>query len=237
MAYSLIAHTAKQSPDSNGFTTSAINTTGADLIVLWLLSYNGVARPTISDLVGGNSNTWTALTDRGNGSLTRGTFFYCVPTHVGSGHTFTVGGSGNFSSIYVEAWSGCLTSGPFDQQNGGSNSGTTVQPGSVTPGSANELVVTGCGNYDVPGGSPSPPSADSGFSVSDSFLTTANSMSGGMAYLVQTTATAENPTWTFAQAAAQLAAIATFKPAGGGGGVSIGGMSSATRGVLGTGTY
>ena len=54
MAWSLVAHTGQGSADTNGFTTTAINTTGADLIVLCVADVNGTA--TISADTA--SNTW-----------------------------------------------------------------------------------------------------------------------------------------------------------------------------------
>jgi len=207
MAYGLIAHTAAQSPDSGSFTTPSIDTTGATLIVLWLLSYSGVGRPTVSDSAG---NTWTALTDHVDSSVSRGTFFYCQSPSTSASHTFSSTGATQFGSLYVEAWSGS-TSSPFDQQNGGAGTGATLQPGSVTPSVDNELVVTGVGNYQI---AETSYSIDSGFTITDQFTPTGNSISGGMAYLVQTTATAENPTWSYPVAVATVAAIATFKAGG-----------------------
>jgi len=70
---------------------------------------------------------------------------------------------------------------------------TTIQPGTLTPANNNGLLVTFVTSWNT--GSLS---IDSGFTLVDqgSFVLYAN-YSVGSAYLVQSTAAAVNPTWTF----------------------------------------
>ena len=122
--------------------------------------------------------------------------------------TFTATATGGHPTIFVQAWGGADLTAPFDQQNGNTAaSGTTYQPGSVTPGSANELIVSllfGAGSGTT--------TIDSSFTISDQLASTANAMAGGMAYLIQTSAAAVNPTWTRGGIGnVGPASIATFK--------------------------
>lgn len=200
MAFSLIAHTEK----TGGNTTPNIDTTGATLIVICIAADNATA-PTDS-----KGNTWTALTtSQVSASSTRSTLFYCVNPNVGSGHNFTQ--SASYGAIFVSAWSGNAAS-PFDQENGNTTtSGTSLTPGSITPTENSELVIVGI----CVGKTNSSPSINGGFTISDSIdgVTDVN-YGGGMAYLIQTTATAANPTYSWTGAGEAAYRIASFKAAG-----------------------
>lgn len=202
MAYSLIANTLAGASDSNSVTTAGINTSGADLIVLVVTTYDGDG-PTPTD---SNGNTWTALTLRGNANDAQCQIWYSYSPSVGSGHTFSVSTSTDFPSIGVLAFSGAAAS-PFDQQNGARSGAGTVQPGSVTPSEDNEVIVTGYGGY-----SQAISSINSGFTLANSHtFSSGQRLTTGTAYLIQTTAAAVNPTWTLAGTSENSAAIATFK--------------------------
>jgi len=134
--------------------------------------------------------------------------FYSVPTAVGTGHSVTVNGSS--ASIHMMAWAGA-TASPLDQTSGAFAAGTSSQPGSVTPTQAHELLVSCLTNAGDT--SNSSRSINGGFTISgqvgDNPAAYSNSVAG--AYLLQTTATAANPTWSFPQYNAANAVIATFK--------------------------
>jgi hypothetical protein len=201
MAYSVVAHTIGGSP------TSGIDTTGADLIVV---VEGCTAFGTFSD---SKSNTWTALSDwtaSGDAVLLR--CRYCQAPTVGSGHTFSSSG-GLQTTLSVIALSGSVGT-PLDQQNFMASQGTPVQPGSITPGANNEVLITAGAGY--VGGSDFT-AIDSGFTISDHASFGTFGVSQGMAYLIQTTATSENPTWTGATFN-NGCGIASFKASGGGGG-------------------
>lgn len=170
--------------------TSAVNTTGASLIVVGL-TYRQTQGPHISDSKG---NTWTICTKyEGSGSQSGVVFYYCVNPTVGSGHTFSNtdgGGTANFGGISVFAFSGTATSSPKDRENGQfiDPLGATATPGSITPSANNYVVLTTCMNWN--GTAPTIPTGYTGFN-----WTTATAFAGGCGYKIQTTASAENPSW------------------------------------------
>jgi hypothetical protein len=210
MAFSLVATVSKQSTDTNPITTSSIDTTGADLIILlgcWATVYGGAG--TFSDSKG---NTWTLLTQRTYSTNIVARLAYCVSPTVGSGHTFSFG-AGNFGyySISVQAWSGVNTSSAFGSENGYTGNiypNYTFQPGSLTPAEDNELLVAGfCHgrtmSYTI--GSSYTETAD---------LTVTNGRGLGFAYLVQGTAATVNPVITVTDNLTDIAAVtACFKAA------------------------
>lgn len=186
-------------------TSSAINTTGATLLVMSVADFShDSTTDTISDSKG---NTWVALTNR-VASTINGTIWYVANPTVGSGHTFTC--AGNYIGCSVAAFSGVTTTSPFDQENGAATaSATTLQPGSITPSQAGTLVVTGLG---VNTATIVPGTIDSGFTVADSWGgTVGDSVGMNLAYKVQTSAVAENPTWTESGGAALVSEISSWK--------------------------
>lgn len=205
MAYSLIANTHAANTDS-GVTTSAIDTTGANLLVVATGSYQAATIPTLTD---SKSNSWTGLPAQEVSGDSRVRVYYCAGATVGSGHTFSFNGSVTYPAICVAAWAGARTPTPDDQQNGTNASGVnSVQPGSVTPGESNELLITAF-SY----GAAITPSINGGFSISDSQQFTSSQNFGvSLAYLVQTAAAAANPTWSWSDGTRSVAVtIHTFK--------------------------
>jgi hypothetical protein len=195
MAYALIDSV---SVEGNG-NTAAIDTRTADLLVAFVAVQDG-GEGTFSD---SQSNTWTALTTQAN--TVDGRLYYVFNPAVNASHTFSC--NGIFPTVYVLAFSGAATS-PFDQQNGTAiGSGTTIQPGSVTPTEDNELIVVGLAtNGDITA------AIDGGFTIAQSRDNTGTGFAGAIAYLIQTTATAANPQWSGFNNYA-TANIATFKAA------------------------
>lgn len=204
MSISLVSNTSAIGA-SGGATTSAISTAGASLIVLAISPYQpGLGGTTVSDNLG---NTWTPLTARNSGANVAVQLFYCLnPTTSGS-HTFTVAGASTWASIAVSAWSGVAS---YNKQNGAANgaSGTTIQPGSVTPDANGALLITAAAS-----------SVAGAFSINSSFTisnqrqySAAVNMGIALAHRIQTTAAALNPTWTHAAATDRAAAVAVFLP-------------------------
>ena len=189
---------------SGSVTTDAADTTGATLIIVWQIYYNGT--PAMAD---SKSNTWTGLTAyAGSGATYAVKIWYCITPTAGSGHTFTASGS-IYNSVVYAAFS--KTSPLFDtgKDNGvsGSASFTTIQPGSLTPSVDNCLVVTG-----VTWGNGGDGSIDSSFIALDQVANTDVATFRGMAaYKIQTTAGAENPTWTVSASGAGAVGMAVFK--------------------------
>jgi len=131
-----------------------------------------------------------------------------------------VSGANTFGGLQVQAWSGSAAS-PFDQESGTTSGGvSTLQPGSLTPSEDNCLVITGMAHEANTSGATS---INGGFTISDGTGYQGGVHEGGsMAYLVQTSAAAANPTWNITNATAAIgAAMAVFKAASGGGGGSV----------------
>lgn len=208
MTVALVAHRSDGSPDGNGFTSAAIDTTGANFLVVGVgqTATNGV-------LTDSKGNTWVELVSPAVSGLT-GTLWYAENAIVGTGHTFSISGSGNFPSMEIAAFSGVATSSSLDQQNGNAGTGNPIATGSVTPTTNDQLVVTAVGGFC------SSLSIDGGFTISDSVDIAGGAHYGsGLAYLIQTTAAAANPSWTGVGGAGTK--IATFKAATGGGGGTV----------------
>ena len=142
--------------------------------------------------------------------------YYCSAPIVGTGHTFTYSGTSIYTAMCVQAFSGLASSTPFDVQNGAATTGaTSLQTGSITPTANGELLVT----YIAPFNSVSvSPTIDSGFTVTDFIAGGGGNWAAAMAYFVQPTAAAINPTWSYTPSASASTEIASFKGAGGGGG-------------------
>lgn len=209
---SLVAHVLAETAGQAGpATTSAINTTGANFIVIGV-STNAPTGGTITDSLTGCAspcNTWIRLTAQQVGTNAGTVLFFSANPTVGTNHVFVYTNANQYPSLAVAAFSGVATSSPKDQENG-ANSGASqvgsLQTGSVTPSANNELVVTSIASS----GSPT-------FSINSSFTITDQTPSGGgfwlaLGYLIQTTATAVNPTWSLASGNQFLATdIASFK--------------------------
>ena len=116
-----------------------LSSTGADLIQV-TFGWNGFDSPTVTDSVGGNSNSWTLA----QSDLTH-RMFYSVPAHVGASHAFTIGGYGGSASywvICVSTWSGAKSTATLDSHNSSNFAGTpvTISAGSITAGYTDVLV-------------------------------------------------------------------------------------------------
>ncbi len=208
----------------NGGTTSSVDSTGGNLIVVAVASYEPSTAPTVSDSKG---NTYNALTAQIVSGLHRIQLFYAEGATVGSGHTFTVTGSTSYASISVNVFSGAKASSAFDQQNGAGSGGSPLSTGSVTPTEDNEVVVAGISMDSAP----SALSINGGFSTPAVVYFAGGSAYGvGSAYLIQTTATAANPAWSWTGGSNETAAIATFKAAAAGGSLvkTVGGLAFAS---------
>ena len=175
-------------------TTSAIDTTGANLIVAAIYYVTGASSLAIVDSA---SNTWTPLTSRG-GSLIAKMYYCAAPTTSGT-HTFSLDGNNSFSGIAVAAFSGANAS-PFEAESGAA----ATQPGSITPAGDGRLFVTAWGRNDA-----TTLTINSGFTIAQQTAYAPGAgLEVGLAYKIQTTAGAENPTTNTDDGSA----MATFKP-------------------------
>jgi len=194
-------------PSTGGTTSSAIDTTGANLLICLLSNMVGT---TITD---SKSNTWTALTlYSGTGPDIK--FLYAKNATTGTGHTFT---TPNWDQAVVAAFSGADTSAPFDQENGQNQGAGITTPGSITPTANGALVVAGIASINFAGTA----TVDSSMSIIDQAASVGGNPEGSaLAYIVQGTAGAIAPTWTLA-ASAGSANIASFLAATGGGAAGV----------------
>lgn len=206
MAIAPVASTIAGAASGASVTTTAQNTTGANLIVVSIAFYTGPGTGvTVTDSL---SNTWTALTAH-TSSNHQTRQYYCVNPTTGASHTFTLTGPSGFSpNISMIAVSGAAAS-PYESDTGansGSSSVTTIQPGSLTPAENGDLLVSGL----VSGNGASQ-------AINDSFTavvagTGSGAVGGGLGYLIQATAAAINPTWTWTTGDTAAATLSVWKP-------------------------
>ncbi len=196
-------------------TTASMDTTGANLIVVGANWYGfgsaSSVRPTDS-----NGNQYLPLTSHGHAVTdVAHRLWYCQSPTVGAGHTFTLSytsGGGSHLSLTVAAFAGAHVS-PYDLQENGTETGSaaTIQPGSITPTEANCLVITSLGNFND-----ATFSIDGGFTIVETVAQVAAAhMGGSLAYLIQTSAAAANPTWDPTPNTGMAVVIASFKSASG----------------------
>lgn len=202
MAISAIAHVAAGCVSGDNLAqTGAINTTGADCIFIVVSIFGDFGGSVPQD---NKSNIYIPCTPLDGTGANSCCIFYCLAPAVGSGHTFNWNHGSAFPSIYVLACSGVKQTSPLDQE----AKAQSLTPGSITPSQDGEIVITG---YCTNGGSGTP-TIGSGFTVSDAlaFLTSGDNEGGGLAYLIQTTATAANPSWATGTSSPR-SVIASFK--------------------------
>jgi len=200
MAYAYVASTGT----NTSTVTGSINTTGANLIVL----VNALDTGTMTTPTDSKGNVYNALTASVVGTDDQVRLFYLFNPIVGTGHTFTQ--AANYGMLGALAVSGAVTN-PFDQQNGATNAATvSLATGSITPSESSELIIGGW----LVGGTNSAHSVGGGFTIgtNNDFNGTNGVRYGGtLAYLIQTTATAANPTLSWTGSVPAAARIASFK--------------------------
>lgn len=215
MAIALVANVGMQ--DGATGTTANIDTTGATLLVALVYKLRTRTSPLLTDSKG---NTWTPLTAQDAGSISHAQLYYAANPSVGSGHNFTLtnqGGDNYLGGVCVAAFSDVDTSSPFNKEDGNikATSGTTILVDSVTPDQNNSLVVTGLCNDEL---TDDTFSINGGFTITDAFdgIASPQRVGGALAYLVQTSAAAAGPTWTWVTSSVDAAGvIAVFKPTAG----------------------
>lgn len=200
--WTFVSGTAASSTTGNGVTTTGINTTGATLEVL-VQAYFGTTLPTITSSTGSSFTLITNL-DSGDGGPRKISVWYCNSPVGGASETFSSSQSSSFPTIAVLSFSGG-SGGFLDKMNSHIAISTTVQPGSITPSQDNCLVVSG---FEFISGTTA--TIDSGFSTPQKAGSTGTAVGGAAAYIIQTTATAVNPTWT-QTGANGAASIVSFK--------------------------
>lgn len=177
----------------SGGTTSALNMTGATLLIACVsVDASSGTVPTPTDSSG---NTWSLLTQVGgtNPPFFRSRLYYVQNPTVTSSQTFTIAGTN--ASITVAGFDGTLTSGVFDLEASGggaaTNSTETASGGSVTPSVADSLVISGGGFEAV-----RTLSVGGSFSIAHQQNHVGGTSYGSfIGYRILTASAAQNPTW------------------------------------------
>jgi hypothetical protein len=197
---------------ANTFTSGTYDTTGADFLVI-VLTENTAGSVTLSD---NKSNTWLVSppTERSVVNPACVIYYATASGKTGTGHTFTATGSSIFAVLSVFAFSGGAQSSAFDQENGtGGGSFTNMAaPGSVTPTTDNQLVLSGFGWNSAT----TITSVTGATAFQQTDFAGGTNYGGGGAYQIQTTATAVNMAWNFSGTTAGDIVTATFFSAGAG---------------------
>lgn len=194
------------SPDGNNVTTGVYNTTGANFIVVAVSHATGAAIAVTDNKGNGNATLKVGVS---TASVDCDLFYWQNPT-VGAGHTFSIASTGAFQSICVLAFANVAvpaTDPGIDS--GNSATGTSVGVGPVTPSANNGLLITAVGTD---------ASRAASLAVNGGFTIAGNQDFGGglhygcaLAYLIQTTAAAAGPTWSWTGSCFATAAIGGFK--------------------------
>ena len=207
MAIALVSHVALA--NASGLSTAAIDTTGASLLVACFSDYTGQSPGVLSDSKG---NTWVPLATQSSPSVRLRLFYAANPT-VGAGHTFAADSTNSFVGLAVAAFSGVAAASPLDLSSGANSGGasaTSLQPGSITPTQAGEVVVLAVGVNEAA----AQVAVDSGFTITDDVSFAAAFIEAALAYLIQTSAAAVNPTASLPPSGSPMAATqASFKAA------------------------
>jgi hypothetical protein len=164
-AWAAYAPVANTKVSGSATTSSAINTTGANLLVAYAVAFAAV--PTVPN--DSKGNVYVACGSDATIGNSHGRIFYVANPVVGSGHTVTTM-TGSFPTLFISAWSGADTSSPCDQSNTGTFSGSNVTLPSTTPSVAGELVITGLSDNS----SDNPTISDVNFTIQDTQLSTSN---------------------------------------------------------------
>jgi len=194
----------------NGGTTAAMDTTGANLLLMSVGLYGPGSGPvTVSDSKG---NTWIGLTLHGTSGGNFHKIYYCVAPpagKLGPGHTFSYAATTSYGALVAQAWSGVDTAAPVSGENGADGTPATLAAGPVTPPTPGCLIVTGI-VHDNNGGATV--TIDSGFTIAGSKpYVPGTSMGSHAAYLIQAVAATVNPVWTVTGGSPKTASIAVFK--------------------------
>ena len=208
LAGTALTHTSASAASVTTVTTPAIDTTGADFAaVVTSQNASGSTGGAVTDSKG---NTCTQGAQANGATYINSRIWYCPLSSVGTGHTFTFSISSGIigGGIAVQTFSGSQSS-PLDQTNSATGTSTTQQPGSITPTTSGQLIVTSS-QVNYPG---STATIGGSFTIGDGFAAAGDFsyMSCYLAYYFQPTAGAINPTWTFSNVFQEGTAIASFK--------------------------
>lgn len=204
--------------NTTSITTSAINTTGGNAIVVTAHDYwfSGAGTASVTDNKG---NTYTLVRLANTSNQPRVAIYYCALGTCGTGHTFTYATTGvtiSIPSISVYVVS-CVGGIVTDQSVGNTIVGasTTITMTNLTPTVNNSFLVTAISGLFA---TTQPTISGGGWNNTDQYFWTpfaSSTKTQCAAYArIQPTATVTNPTHTLGSGNVNpVAVIASFKPA------------------------
>jgi hypothetical protein len=186
---------------TTNWTTVAADFTGANFLFGCQSGFAGLGTPSDS-----SSNTWTALTLRQTGNQL-GKAYYVKNATVSASQTFTITG-GSSGAFIVTGYSHVNATAPLDGSDvGTAGTGSTAQPGSVTPSNAKSLVSS-CLSFQ--NNSVTVNSIDSGMTIRQT-VPSGSSFGASVADIIETSIVAKNPIWTFSGSMQWAGDNAVFK--------------------------
>lgn len=172
-------------------TISGLNTAGSNIFLAVVNYYVLGTAPSFTDSKG---NSWTPTTLKTQ-SVGAHIVYYCINPLTDSSHSFTASGVGSFPSVAVIALSTNAPSIALDVgkiATATQSSGTTINPGSLTPSAANALLVAACES----GGTA--PTCSLSYTTEESYAYVPGTSFGtGIAWKFDATATARDPQWSW----------------------------------------
>ncbi len=181
--WAYVSHMFGNSSDHNTVTTSTGSCSGANTVVAVVTMFS--ADPGTSSIISNTSGSvWHLAVD--NATSDGVAIWYTDAKALSGSESVTVTLTSSFPSVYAECHSGGPSSGALDQTNTGIDVAGTCQVGSITPSQDNTLVIFGFS------GAPSSPTVSSPYTVTDT-TNGGSAEGGGVAYNIQTTATATSP--------------------------------------------
>lgn len=190
MAITFDKNLAEGNHGVNGWTTTGtLDTSASNLIVVGVGFATG-STPLVTDSKG---NTYTAKTTYSGATVAIKLFYASNPT-VGTGHTWTLSGTGIIASMAILTFAGVKTaSDPFDKESGATYFGTTpATPGAFTPTNDNSVVVSFISHNNL-----NPTFTCTGFTIKDQIGLTGGSNYGiCSAYVIQTSKVSVNASWS-----------------------------------------
>ena len=193
-------------------TTSAMDSTGADLLIVSVETYNNTAPK--SGLSDNKSNTFIELAHISNGTSDQRVFL-CRNPSVGTGHTFTYSLGASYPGISAAAFSGV---GVLVGSEYTTATASTITSGSLSTTSNGSLFFFSVGSANVVTQS----SISSSFVELSDLAGVANYYMGiHTSYKIQSTAGSESPTSTMSASNSLNSAFLVFEPAPSGGGGAV----------------
>jgi len=213
--------TSAVSSDSGGSVTtptSGIDSSTSGFVAVAVSDYAGASLGTVLSRDAHGPTALTSYTD--GASVCRSTIYYFANYSGRANDYWQYSGGTTFPSIAVIGFSAVVTSSPYDSgtNHGAGNTGlTNLQTGSASPSQGGDVLLAALA---VNSGASDTYTIDSSFHIQEHQANVAaNALGITFAYLIQTSASAVNPKFSWQTSQGAAATIAAFKaaspPAGG----------------------